>query len=43
MAELETKHFLANGTQPDAREALEWATETRAQMVDLKFCDLFGR
>src|SRR5918995_3007045 len=43
MAELETKHYLANGTQPDAREALEWATETRAQMVDLKFCDLFGR
>jgi len=43
MTELETKHFLANGTQPDAREALEWATETRAQMVDLKFCDLFGR
>ena len=43
MAEIETKHFLANGTQPDAREALEWATETRAQMVDLKFCDLFGR
>src|ERR671911_3221920 len=43
MAELETRHYLANGTLPDAREALEWATETRAQMVDLKFCDLFGR
>src|ERR687897_2154764 len=43
MAELETRHYLANGTLPDAREALEWASETRAQMVDLKFCDLFGR
>ena len=27
---------------PDAREALEWARETTAQMVDLKFCDLLG-
>ena len=42
MSELETKHYLANGTVPDAREALEWASETRAKMVDLKFCDLFG-
>jgi glutamine synthetase len=45
MSEIETgvRHFLANGTKPAARDALEWATETRAQMVDLKFCDLFGR
>ena len=40
----ETKHYLANGqeTAPDAREALEWARETTAQIVDLKFCDLLG-
>ena len=44
MSEIESKHYLANGgeTQPDAREALEWAGETQAQMVDLKFCDLLG-
>src|SRR5256714_13574774 len=40
----ETKHYLTNGqaTAPDAREALEWARETTAKMVDLKFCDLLG-
>src|SRR5437879_11554567 len=40
----ETKHYLANGAAPapDAREALEWARETTAKMVDLKFCDLLG-
>jgi len=44
MAAEETKHYLANGqaTTPDAREALEWARETTAKMVDLKFCDLLG-
>src|SRR6186997_3048481 len=44
MAAEETKHYLANGqaAAPDAREALEWARETTAQMVDLKFCDLLG-
>src|SRR5213596_2458399 len=44
MAAEEAKHYLANGqaTAPDAREALEWARETTAQMVDLKFCDLLG-
>jgi glutamine synthetase len=44
MSAEETKHYLANGqaTAPDAREALEWARETTAQMVDLKFCDLLG-
>src|SRR6187399_2659269 len=38
------RHYLANGseTAPDAREAIEWAGETRATMVDLKFCDLLG-
>ena len=40
----EERHYLMNGgeTLPDAREALEWAQETRAAMVDLKFCDLLG-
>src|SRR3989449_10198510 len=44
MAAEETKHYLANGQEsaPDAGEALEWARETTAQMVDLKFCDLLG-
>src|SRR3954464_11183278 len=44
MSAEETKHYLANGqaSLPDAREALEWARETTAQMVDLKFCDLLG-
>jgi glutamine synthetase len=45
MSELETKHYLTNGaeTAPAPREALDWAAESRAQMVDLKFCDLLGR
>jgi glutamine synthetase len=44
MSELEFKHYLANGgeTKPEARETIEWAQETRAAMVDLKFCDLLG-
>jgi glutamine synthetase len=44
MSELEERHYLRNGSEalPDAREALEWAGETRAAMVDLKFCDLLG-
>ena len=44
MSELEDRHYLRNGgeTMPDAREALEWASETRVSMVDLKFCDLLG-
>jgi glutamine synthetase len=44
MAGIEERHYLANGgeVQPHAREALEWAWETRAAMVDLKFCDLLG-
>jgi glutamine synthetase len=44
MAEVEFKHYLENGgkTKPEAREALEWAGKTRAEMVDLKFCDLLG-
>src|SRR5262249_28328199 len=44
MAAEEAKHYLANGHEPtpDAREALEWARETTARMVDLKFCDLLG-
>jgi glutamine synthetase len=44
MSESEVKHYLSNGqaSAPDAREALEWASETRAAMVDLKFCDLLG-
>src|SRR5918992_3539558 len=44
MSEVEERHYLMNGgeTLPDAREALEWAGQTRAAMVDLKFCDLLG-
>src|SRR6058998_598580 len=42
--EAEARHYLVNGSgeQPEPREALEWAGQTRAQMVDLKFCDLLG-
>jgi hypothetical protein len=44
VSELETRHYLANGakTKPAAKEAIAWAGETQAQMVDLKFCDLLG-
>ena len=44
MSDVETRHYLTNGskTAPEARHAIEWAGETRAQMVDLKFCDLLG-
>src|SRR5215216_3688918 len=44
VSELETRHYLANGskTAPAAKEAIAWAGETQAQMVDLKFCDLLG-
>ena len=40
MAEIEHKHYVEGAVEP--RETLEWASETRAQMVDLKFCDLLG-
>ena len=40
MSEIEFKHYL-EGT-PAPAEALSWASETRASMVDLKFCDLLG-
>jgi glutamine synthetase len=42
--EEQTKHYLANGGEekPAASEALEWAGQTQATMVDLKFCDLLG-
>ena len=42
MQEIETKAYLANGAQPEADEAVAWAFEQKAQMVDLKFTDLFG-
>src|SRR5438045_7985267 len=44
MSETELRHYLGNGAaaKPAARDALEWASETRAKMVDLKFCDLLG-
>ena len=42
MQRLETKAYLANGAQPEPEEAVAWAFEQKAQMVDLKFCDLFG-
>jgi glutamine synthetase len=38
--EKELKHYLEGAAEP--RAALEWAGETRAAMVDLKFCDLLG-
>ena len=42
--EARERHYLVNGSgeQPQPREALEWAGQTQAQMVDLKFCDLLG-
>src|SRR5512132_987482 len=44
VSEIEVRHYLANGakTAPAAKEAIAWAGETQAQMVDLKFCDLLG-
>src|SRR5512132_3840142 len=44
MSELETKHYITNGSKevPAAKQAIEWAGETQAQLVDLKFCDLLG-
>jgi glutamine synthetase len=44
VSEIETRHYLANGSKsaPAAKEAIAWAGETQAQMVDLKFCDLLG-
>jgi glutamine synthetase len=43
MEEAAIKHYLANGTKPQAAEALAWAGEVKTRMVDLKFCDLLGR
>jgi glutamine synthetase len=40
--EIVERQYLANGTQPEPADALEWAAETKAKMVDLKFCDLLG-
>ena len=40
MQEIETRAYLANGSQPEADEAVAWAFEQKAQLVDLKFCDL---
>ncbi len=40
MSEIELKHYLEG--EPDPQLALEWASETEATMVDLKFCDLLG-
>jgi glutamine synthetase len=43
MKEVAVKHYFANGaTAPAPRETLDWALGVRAQMVDLKFCDLLG-
>ncbi|MGH3006390.1 MAG: type I glutamate--ammonia ligase [Gaiellaceae bacterium] len=42
MQEIEAKEYLSNGTKPEAEEAVAWAFEKKAQMVDLKFCDLLG-
>src|SRR3954464_5701268 len=41
MSELEAaRHYI--GEAVAGHEALTWAQETRAAMVDLKFCDLLG-
>ena len=42
MAEIERelRHYLAGESHPTAM--FEWSRETRAAMVDLKFCDLLG-
>jgi glutamine synthetase len=42
MEQIANKHYLANGAQPKPDEAIAWASETKAKMVDLKFCDLLG-
>src|SRR5205085_279144 len=34
------RHYLEDGVEP--RQMFEWSRETRAAMVDLKFCDLLG-
>jgi glutamine synthetase len=39
MTEIAYGSFLAN---PEPEEAVSWALETKARMVDLKFCDLLG-
>jgi hypothetical protein len=42
MSDITERHYLQNGSEtlPDAREALEWASETRAAMVDLKLSSI---
>jgi glutamine synthetase len=40
MSEIEVKHYIEGA--PDPRGALEWAGESEAKLVDLKFCDLLG-
>src|SRR2546426_6505694 len=40
MSELEARHYI--GQAAAGHEALTWAQETQAAMVDLKFCDLLG-
>ncbi len=42
MQEIETRAYLANGTQPEAEDTVAWAFEQKTQLVDLKFCDLLG-
>ncbi|MGH3033371.1 MAG: type I glutamate--ammonia ligase [Gaiellaceae bacterium] len=42
MEETAVKHYLSNGTRPEPEEAVAWAFEKKAEMVDLKFCDLLG-
>ncbi len=37
----DARHYI--GTEAAPSETLEWAAETQAQMVDLKFCDLLGQ
>ena len=43
MTEIEIEGIPREQQAPEAEDALAWALETKAQMVDLKFCDLLGR
>ena len=39
---IERQYLTDDGIRPEPAEALGWARESQAQMVDLKFCDLLG-
>jgi glutamine synthetase len=39
---IDRQYLTADGVRPEPAEALSWAHDSKAQMVDLKFCDLLG-